>query len=93
MAFKKGQSGNPKGRPPKGHAITDLLNKYLCETAPGDKVERKQKLIEAMFKHAVEGDTTAMKYIVDRIDGKIPDTVNLSVNSFSDWVKSVADEE
>lgn len=68
--FKKGQSGNPKGRP-KGTSITSRLKK-LCEQAEGQGYEA---IAQAMFKAAMKGDFRFCKEIIDRIDGKIPDKV------------------
>ena len=40
--WKAGQSGNPKGRPKKGKAMTELLEKYL---------KKKIVVLEEMAKH------------------------------------------
>lgn len=73
MPFKKGKSGNPKGRPKKGKALTDILIdvgagkiKYIG----GTKVERKEALAMVLWDKALNGDVNAAKYIYDRIDGK-----------------------
>jgi len=80
MAYwKPGQSGNPKGRPKKGKTITDALNKYLNQKEPGSEITRKQQLIQSIYSLAVdEGDLLAIKYIIDRIDGKPVETKEIS---------------
>ena len=73
---------NKNGRPPKGTAITDLLEEYLDDVDKKDKKTRKQILIEKIYKMATkDGDLAALKYIVDRIDGKPKDRVETDNNT------------
>lgn len=76
--FKKGQSGNPKGRPKDGESMTALLNEYLKGTDGKEKKERRQILIEKIYKKAKEGDKGALTYIFDRLDGKPGEHVKLT---------------
>lgn len=77
MAFVKGQSGNPGGRPKKGETLTDILRGYLNEPDPNSPpYTRKQMLAQALYSRAIEGDVMAIKYTYDRIDGKPVETVN-----------------
>ena len=75
--FKKGQSGNPKGRP---RGIPDKRTIYR-ETLH----KNAGKIIEAVIEKALEGDITAMRICVDRIiptlkAGDSSVNVNLSGN-------------
>lgn len=54
-----GQSGNPKGRPPKERALTPTLERKLDPELLADKLI---ELINA-------GDLAAIKYAYDRIEG------------------------
>lgn len=67
-AWKPGQSGNPKGRPPKGETLTDALKEQV------DKKAIAEKLCEM----AMEGDIGALKYIYDRIDGRPIESVDMN---------------
>jgi hypothetical protein len=70
--WAKGQSGNPKGRPPKGLAFADLLNAALDDQALGKDGALPRALIaSAAIRKAMAGDLDAMKWIADRTDGKV----------------------
>lgn len=63
--FEKGDPRiNRNGRPKKGTTITDLINKKL------DKDEFTDIVIQMAQK-----EPSIMKYLIDRIDGKVPDNV------------------
>ena len=70
--WEKGQSGNPKGRPKKEYCLTDILKEQGnvdIETPEGLKT-RKQAISEKLWTMAQDGDITAIKYLMDRVDGK-----------------------
>ena len=62
--WKPGESGNPHGRPPKGHSITETIRAMMDE-----KPEIKKALGAKILQMAVEGDITAIKTIWGYIDG------------------------
>jgi hypothetical protein len=69
--WQPGQSGNPKGRPPKLLSITGLIKERL------DKVDEKtgktyaQLVAEKCVELALDGNHEAQKEILNRIDGKV----------------------
>lgn len=66
--FEKGQSGNPKGRPKKGTAIADILNKLL--DTPKDNKTRREIILDKVLTMAESGDMAAINFIADRTEGK-----------------------
>ena len=90
-AFKPGQSGNPKGRPKKGLALTDIL-RDIGNTKQGNKT-KKQMMLEKAYELALSGDLRAIQFIVERIDGKALErlSVNTSDAPFEVWRSKVKD--
>jgi len=75
-SWKKGQSGNPGGRPKIGVSVTKLVAEALEHkiTARGiDGKEKKAKVVEFLAEiivaRALKGDIPMIKAIWDRIDG------------------------
>ena len=62
--FKKGVSGNPKGRPKKGYSITEWF-KGMLKSNP----EVKDKIGNAIVKKALAGDVAAQKLVWSYMDG------------------------
>ena len=81
--FQKGESGNPKGRPKLGEAITDLFREYLEGRDDDNPLTRKRLLVEELYSRAMgkqgtdkegkpinlTGSDELLKYIVNRLDG------------------------
>ena len=64
--FKKGQSGNPGGRPP------DLVTAYGRKHV--DTLKKRthaQAVVEAAFRKAEKGDSKVLPYLLDRLFGKV----------------------
>jgi hypothetical protein len=59
-----GVSGNPKGRPPKGHSITETIRNMMDENP-----EIKKALGAKILQMAVEGDIQAIRTVWGYIDG------------------------
>jgi chaperone required for assembly of F1-ATPase len=73
--FKKGDPRiNRKGRPKKGQTVTDALREFMNQ--PHEKGRtRIDELVESLWYRAgMNSDLAAIKYIFDRLDGRIPET-------------------
>ena len=79
-SWKKGQSGNPKGRPRKEDCLTSLLKEEIEEICPKDKEKRtwKELIVLATMQLAMKGNATALKEIWERMDGKVRDKLELT---------------
>lgn len=79
VQFKKGQSGNPKGRPKKGSAIADILNEIGKETieVDGRKITKREAVMKKVYAEAIKGNNWAVQFIADRTEGKAIDRIIL----------------
>ena len=58
--FKKGQSGNPKGRPKKNQSKSTLIAKDLLEG-------EAESIIEKVIEMALKGDRACLRICIDRL--------------------------
>lgn len=68
--FKKGQSGNPGGRPKGAVSIVAMIKKLLREDP-----ERARKVAENILDRAAENDAKALGFartLLERVDGPVP---------------------
>ena len=84
--FKKGQSGNPKGRPKKIPEIDKLLADVLSEEKDG--IEAAKAILMALRAKATKGDVRAAEVLLDRAYGKAKQSIDVqtSEKQFPDWM-------
>ena len=76
--FKKGQSGNPKGRPKGSTSIAALIKKIGNEEIKGDNpYDKLEFIMRKVFDFAVKGESWAVHFIADRLEGKPKQVVGL----------------
>ena len=73
--WKPGQSGNPKGRQPKNLSLVSLV-KELLEKADGEGKTEAEALAEVIIREAKGGKAELIKELLDRIDGKVGQSVS-----------------
>lgn len=70
VPFKKGQSGNPKGRPVGTFSLITLLKNKLAEVPQGQKKTFAEALVVKMLDQAInEGDAQTQRLILNYIEG------------------------
>ncbi len=71
--FKKGQSGNPAGRPKNEHSIPNILRELSAKINEYDP-DKKQTILEGICAKAtldaLGGDKAARDWVADRMEGK-----------------------
>jgi hypothetical protein len=75
--FKKGETGNPNGRP-KLTKLTDALRRQLAEIAPDAPEETiAEQIARALISEAKLGNIAAIREVFDRSEGKAPLTLDV----------------
>ena len=74
--FKKGQSGNPNGRPKKLPKLDELLSDILGEEKDG--ITAAEAIMKALRSKATKGDIRAAEVLLDRAYGKTKQTTELT---------------
>lgn len=74
--WKKGQSGNPKGRPPKLPKLDDLLATVMSEEKDG--LTAAEAVLRAMLIKATKGDVRAAEVLLDRAFGKVKQITDIT---------------
>ena|SRR5688500_18404908 len=91
MPFKPGQSGNPKGRPPKGEATAEILRAIGDLTYNNTEKTYRERAAQVLWEQACKGNLAAFQWIVDRTEGKVTDRLQheLSVSpvTFIPWAR------
>jgi len=94
--WKKGQSGNPGGRP-KGKGIKGYMNQMAAEIAKDSEGEEDdgrtnmQKLVDKVWEQAIAGDNNARDAIFDRMEGKPRQIIEMA--DADDTVGSMEDDK
>ena len=79
--FKKGESGNEKGRPKKLPEIDKLLADVLGEEKDG--IEAAKAILMALRAKATKGDVRAAEVLLDRAYGKAKQVIDATVREAS----------
>ncbi len=83
--FKKGQSGNPLGRP-KSITLSEAYRNQLAQAVPADPEGRTyaEVIAKLVCVKAIKGDVSAAKEIADRVEGRPKQSLDVDMN-VRDW--------
>lgn len=92
--WKKGQSGNPSGRP-KSKTLSDAYKHKLQELVPNDPEGRTwAELIAAgQIRDAVKGNVQAAREIADRTEGRARQSIEFEDKTLSNAFERMTVEE
>jgi hypothetical protein len=76
-AYKPGQSGNPKGRPPKGQTEAERTREFLDQIDPTSGKTHGELVREVKLRLALAGDIRAIESLETRAYGKPLDTLKI----------------
>ena len=76
--FKKGQTGNPNGRPRKLPELDKLLADVMGEEKDG--LSAAEAILKALRAKATKGDIRAAELLLDRAYGKAKQTIDNNLN-------------
>ena len=92
MAYKKGESGNLKGRPKRGETMRDIIQSFLDKTVTvgANKITQRELLTRKLFKMAMEEDMQAVKLLV-QYDAGMPVQVTMNADADNETTKIMQD--
>src|SRR5271169_1517679 len=92
--WKKGQSGNPSGRP-KSKTLSDAYKNKLEEPVPNDPEGRTwaELIAEAQVRDAVRGNVQAAREIADRTEGRARQAIEFEDTTMAKAFERMTSEE
>jgi hypothetical protein len=88
-AFVKGDPRiNRRGRPRKGMAMTDILNYKLDQKTEAGNLQR-EVIADKLIALAEAGDVPALRYLIDRIDGRPKESIELTDSMVDQQLKEI----
>ena len=93
--WKKGETGNPNGRPKGQRNYATIYREALEKIAASQNKtpeEIENMMTEAGIKHSIKGNQKFYAYIMDKVHGKTPErhVVDMTIQEPSEKVKNLA---
>ena len=77
--IKPGEVRNPNGRPKRHDSLAEIIRNYGIKHHKEEKRSRWEKLTDAMFNEAFDGNVKAAEWLANRAFGRTP-LINNDVN-------------
>ena len=78
--WKPGQSGNPAGKPKGARHFSTLIKEAITKVATDTGTSDDILIIQELVAKAKDGDLKAVDMVLDRVDGKAEQTINLDAD-------------
>lgn len=78
--FQPGQSGNPAGKPKGIRHMSTLLLEAVKRVAQDGGTSEDVEIVRALVAKAKSGDTKAIDIVFDRLEGKAPQTIDVTTD-------------
>lgn len=78
--FQPGVSGNPKGKPKGARHFSTLIREAIKKVAEGDDEPADRLIVKQLVERAKKGDLAAIDRVIDRVDGKAEQNINLDAD-------------
>lgn len=82
--FQPGVSGNPKGKPKGARHFSTLIREAIKKVAEGDDEPADRLIVKQLVERAKKGDLAAIDRVIDRVDGKVEQNINLEADIYTD---------
>lgn len=91
--FTKGISGNPAGKAKGTRHFSTLIREAIIKVAEGDAEPSDVLIVKQLVTKAKSGDLAAIDRVIDRVDGKAEQTINLDAEVHTDYQFSKEEQD
>jgi len=82
--WKPGESGNPAGKKKGTRHFSTLIREAITKVATDTGTSDDKEIVRALVEKAKLGDLKAVDMVLDRVDGKAEQTINLDADIHTD---------
>ncbi len=75
---------NPKGKPKGARHFSTLIREAIQKVAEGEDEPADRLIVKQLVERAKKGDLQAIDRVIDRVDGKAEQTINVDADVHTD---------